>query len=409
MIQLSRRGAALYQMLSLVVALLLLYAIGFLLDALIQLPGNPLDGRVDAELIDRFASAAFTQLLLTGLVCGGMAMGSLSLSMQGWKLISRVWLGLVLAQIAASVVLSGGLADGLSAAALLCLLAMSWRNGDKSAFTRVWQLSLLLFSLSLLAAHMADGDMQLAIQRFQVQVAGGLGGLSLAFWLLTRLGDIDGGWARDGVRIVAGLLFFAGSVSSMALLGFPLALGMAATPLILLAHMILAAHLYRGLSWRRDEQTLAAHWLGLATLFWLVAGGILGAATTQASINSVVRGTALQWTGDWLHGWALLSVICALVNATACELRGSQRRVTGYVPLWLVAFGVGLCAIIGAMNGVLEIYLRDVFGLDSAAIGALQLPLTALWLICLVAVALGVLTYALGFWARRPRIRAIDS
>ena len=347
MIQLSRRGAALYQMLSLVVCLLLVYAVGFLLSALFQLPGNPMAGRVDVKLIDSVTTAAFTLLLLTGLVCGGMAMGSLSLSARGWKLISRMWPGLILAHIAASVVLSGALADALAAAALLCLVALSWRSGEKTAFMRVWQLSLLLICLSLIAAHVFEGDLQLAIQQFQLHVAGGMGGLSLAFWLVTRLGEVDGEWARDGVRIVAGLLFFAGSLSSLAALGYPLALGIAVAPLILLAYMILAAHLARGLRWRRDDYTLAGHWLGLATLFWLTAGGILGAATAQTDINSAMRGTALQWTGDWIYGWALLSVVCALVNVIACELRGSQRRVTGYAPLWLVAFGVAFSSIVG--------------------------------------------------------------
>ena len=408
MIQLSRRGAALYQMLSLVVALLLLYAVGFLLSALLELPGNPLIGRVDAGIIRRFEAAAFTTLLLTGMVSGGMAMGALKLADAHWGLLPRVWLGLVALHVAVSVILPGAMSDVMAAAALLFLLWHSLARGDKSSFTRVWQLSSLLLSLSLLAGHLVEADAKLAFEVFERQVAGGMGALSLAFWLLTRLGDVDGVWADDGLRIVAALLCLAGGLSSIAALGLPSPISIAGVAQILLAYMILAAHLARGLRWRRDEGTLAGQWLGLAALYWLVAGGLLGAATAQAGVNAAMRGTALAWTGDWIHGWALLSVVCALANAMACELRGEQRRVTGYAPLWLVGFGVAGAGVLGAIRGVLEIVLRDYIGIEAAAIGEMALPLTALWLVCLLTAALGVLTYALGFWARKPRIRVVD-
>ena len=38
----------------------------------------------------------------------------------------------------------------------------------------------------------------------------------------------------------------------------------------------------------------------------------------------------------------------------------------------------------------------------------LLLPLTLVWIICLFAVAVGIVTYALGFWLRRPRIRVVE-
>ena len=78
--------------------------------------------------------------------------------------------------------------------------------------------------------------------------------------------------------------------------------------------------------------------------------------------------------------------------------------MTGYVPLWLVAFGAGLASITGVCRGVVQIYLREVAAMETSAMSALLLPLTVVWIICLSAVAGGIVIYALGFWLRRSRI-----
>ena len=121
-----------------------------------------------------------------------------------------------------------------------------------------------------------------------------------------------------------------------------------------------------------------------------------------------MRGTDLAAAQDWLAGWVLLAITLAFVNESATALRGDNRRVTGYVPLWLTVFGAGLATITLACRGVVKIILRDVAAVEKAAQAALLLPLTSVWIICLLAVAAGIVTYALGFWLRRPKIQVVE-
>ena len=80
--------------------------------------------------------------------------------------------------------------------------------------------------------------------------------------------------------------------------------------------------------------------------------------------------------------------------------------MTGYIPLWLIAFGVALAGMLLICRGVAQIYLRDVAALRPSA--ELMLPLTLIYIACLLAVAAGGLSYALGFCLRLPRIHVID-
>ena len=214
-------------------------------------------------------------------------------------------------------------------------------------------------------------------------------------------------WANDGVKIVAGLLVLSGSLLSLAPLGLPALVSISATPLIVLCYTILAGHAYRAMSMRNHEMSLAPHWIAVATLFWLVAGGFLGAVSLHAGVNSAMQGTAVSDAQGWITSWVVLTIICAYLNSAACELRGGNRRVTGYVPLWLVAFGVGLIDEHSRQPfaASLEIYLRDGFGLERVAVIEMTQPLTLIWIICLLALAFGIMTFALGFWARRPKIQ----
>ena len=122
-----------------------------------------------------------------------------------------------------------------------------------------------------------------------------------------------------------------------------------------------------------------------------------------------MRGTDLSRAQDWLASWVSLAIVLAYVNESASSLRGDNRRVTGYVPLWFITFGVALASIVLACRGAVQIYLRDVAVADASAMPELLLPLTVVWIICLVAVAAGIVTYALGFWLRRPRIVVVDN
>jgi len=405
MIRLSSRGKIQYQFLSLIVLLLMLYSASFLMEALFQLPENPLALHFGEETVKRLSARCLSLVMLTGLGGAGITMASGSLSERMLQVFLRAWIALIIVTLIASPFVGVSLLDALSAIGLLALLALTSSGKEVSAFTRVWQAGLLLVCASSLAKPFASSPWDKVLDLFQWHVAYSIAALGVAFWLMTRFSSVERDWANDGVKIIAVLLFLSGSLISISTLGLPLLVSISATALIVLCYTILASHAYRALSLRNNDMSLAPHWTAVATLFWLVAGGFLGAISLQAKLNHALQNTALQAAQDWIMSWALLAILCACLNSVATELRGGNRRVTGFVPLWLIAFGVGLSTIVQGCRGVVEIYLRDSFALERARILEMTAPLTQIWIICLLAVAIGIMTLALGFWARRPKIQ----
>lgn len=399
MIQLSPRGALVYQLLNLTVALLLLYAAGFLLAALNQLPAQPLGNR--AAVVDDIAGQAFKSLLLTGFLAAGLMMtedGPRS------SALGRVWLAFVLLSLALCAIGRTPLADGLTALVLLALLACCLRVRAPSTCLRCWRISILLIALSAALATLNEPRLADVNAAFQVHVAFALCSLSVVFWLIPRYSRLDRDWAGDRLRITGVLVFLGGGLISLGRLIMPAGFGLAAAPLIALAYILLASHSARALRNRNENATLASHWIALATIFWLVGGGFLGALGIQPGIAQAMRGTGLAAAQQWLGGWVSLAVALGVVNEAAAALRGDNLRVTGYAPFWLIGFGVGLSGILQACRGVLQVYLP---GLAATAKLDLLLPLTLVWMICLLAVAAGIALYAIGFWLRRPRIRVV--
>ena len=400
MIRLSLRGKIIYAMLNQIVLLLLLYTVGFLLTALHQLPAPPLAPLLTESSLSAFTAQLFKLVILSGFVTAGLTMHPTRLSNALLIGLRRAWTALVILTVLLSPFETSLLLDSAMAVFLLAVLGLSQFERQQSAFLRVWQIGILLLALSLPGAHLAD-----VIGRFQLHVAYGVCGISVFFWLMTQWSRVSLEWARDGVRIVAVLLALAGGLISIAPLGLPTLIIGIATLFIPPCYMILAAHSCRALSERSANASLAPHWTALAALYWLVGGGLLG----TLGIHLKTPASHLTAAQQSLIGWVMLAIVLAFVNATATELRGDNRRVTGYVPFWLVAFGAGLATILQASRGIVEIYLRDVFALEAAAIVGLLLPLTLIWLICLLAIALGIIIYALGFWARRPKILVVPA
>ena len=407
MIQLSPRGNATYQLLSVIVALLLLYGAGLVASATVQLPSFPYVDQLESGGIERVTQRVFRLTILSGLVTAGIMMAGEALSVQRVLWLRRIWTALVAVSVVLSPFALDGALDLAVALALLILLAASFADGEPSASLRVWQIGLLLVAISLPAEHLLEGRAVEAMRAFQIQVAYPVAGLSVMFWLMRRYSNVADQWAEDGLLIVALLVFLAGSLISLGRLGLPPVVSLAATALIPLCYIILAGHSYRALSSRNENASLAPHWIAVATLFWLVGGGFLGALSIQAAISEAMRGTDLVAAQDWLARWVLLAIVLAFVNESASSLRGDNRRVTGFVPLWLIAFGAGLASIVQACGGIVQIYLRDVAAVGPSALTELLLPLTIVWIICLLAVAAGIVTYALGFWLRRPVIRVV--
>lgn len=405
MIQLSPRGKVVYQFLNLTVALLLLYAASLLLAALNQLP-TPLASW--ATSLDNLAEQSFELLLLTGFLAAGLMLAGESLSgpvLDRWRLI---WLAFVGATFALSALGRTQLADGLTAVALLAMLAWSLRCGGASTCLRCWRIGMLLIVLNSTLAAFEVGDLGPAITAFQVQVAFALCSLSIVFWLIPRYSRLSQDWAQDSLRITAVLVFLGGSLISLGRLGITEPVSLAATPLIAISYILLASHSARALRNLNENASLAPHWIALATIFWLIGGGFLGALSIQPGIAQAMRGTDLAAAQHWLGGWVSLAIILGFVNEAAAALRGDNQRVTGYMPFWLIGFGVGLASILQVCRGLLQIYLREVAALEPPAEAELLMPVTIVWLICLLAAAAGMTLYAIGFWLRQPRIRVVE-
>ncbi len=407
MIQLSPRGKILYQFLNLTVVLLLLYSVGFSLSALSLLPAGQLTGLFSAAASQEFRTQIFQLLCLTGFISAGLMMAGESLSDREAARALRAWSAFVALAAVLSPLELGQLLDGITALALLFILLWC-RRADGSSFMRVWRLSLLLIALSLPAGHIAPSAVGPALDAFQRQAAFALGALSMVFWLMPRFSVGGREKALESLPIAALFLLLGGSLISLGRMPLPALIGLGAAPLVVLSYIILAGHVARSLRERHENASLATHWIALAALCWLAGAGILGALLIQSGIAEALGGTDISAAQDWLGEWFIAAVVLAFINEAATSLRGDNRRVTGYLPLWLIAFGVGASFIAQLCRGVAQFYLRE-FGADTAFSEAeLLLPITIVWLIGLLVAAAGIVVYALGYFARRPAIRLVE-
>lgn len=401
MIQLSLSGKIHYQMLNQIVVLLVLTVGLMLLSAMQTLPHVSI---FPAQVLEKMSSRLLHLTLLTGIITAGLIMRSATtrwIRTEQW--LYRLWGVLIFATLLFSGFQFGWLLDVLTAALLLVYLLIT-HDETPSPYLRVWEIGMMLIIGSLFAKVVVVGQLATILTLFQTHVAYAICGVSITFWLMTRWSHVRAEWARDGVMIVATLIGVAGLLISFAPIGYPAWLGGIVAGIVPIPYMILAGHSYRALKDRNHNQSLSPHWIGIAVLFWLAGGGFLGMISTQAGIQRWMTDTALVSAQLGLMNWGILTIILSLVNNTAAELRGENRRVTGYMPLWMIAFGSGFAFIVQACLGVLQIYLGGLMSLDSNTVDGLLIPLHMIWILCLIAVVIGITIYALGFWVRRPTI-----
>ncbi len=401
MIQLSPRGGAVYRLLSLLVGLIALYGLGALLGASFVLLGNPLADHVAESTIRALTNRAFDLALLSGLVAAGLLMAGGAMSSRGSRWLSRGWIALALGSLLATplvddLMLSIALAIGL----LLVALLLKPTGLAERGIQRVWRLGMSLAALSLTLPHLIDSVSAAAFRAFQLQVAFAFAMLSIVYWLFGCFSRVEPDWARDSLRTCSILLLLGGGLVYAGRLGLSASIALVAGTVVLLCFVVIASHWVRAISRRNENATLSPHWLALATLLLLV-NGLLGALSIQPGIQAAMRGNELMAAQDWLAGCGLLCVLLALGNQAASDLRGDNRRITGYIPFWLCGFGAALAAIFQAGRGLLQHYLR------AADTAELLLPLSALWIGCLFAFTAGLLIYALGYLVRLPRIRIL--
>ena len=403
MIQLSPRGSVIYQLLNLTVLLLLVFGLSLALSAVMRLQAEASGIAIDPA-IPRFSQHAFTLLLVTSLISAGIAMADDALSANAIRRSLQVWRVLALMTLLASPFIAAELLDAGLALALLIGLAGSARSLPGTSFTRLWQIGAFLLALSLIAPQFAP---EMAAQALRVHVAYPLCALCLAFWLMPRLSSLTRQSAEASLGIAAAFLCLAGGLFVVGQLDLPDIFAALALPLVVISTILVANHMARALRLGNENQSLARHWLALATLCWL-ASGLLSALRMPAGVNPALHGADLAAAHDWLAQCMALAAALAFVNETATSLRGDNRRVTGYAPLWLVSFGIGFSFIAQLSRGVAQLALRNDAVTATLSEAQLLLPITLIWFVFQLMVAAGMVAYALAYFLRLARIRVIE-
>jgi len=236
-------------------------------------------------------------------------------------------------------------------------------------------------------------------------VAYPLTAVALGFWLMRRFSNVPQLWADMGVYNVSTLMALAGGLLTAAMVippgvhSWPGNVALFAVPF---AYLVFAAHSYRALADRNPTFTLAAHWLALAVILFLLGMGVVAVLNAVPALRQWTIGTRLSDLQTTLQAWAIMAVILGVVNQATAELRGQNRRVTGYTPFWLVTFGVIGGGLALGIAGAAQTYMERVLSVGYLDSQALLVPLYAFWVLGLVSIALGMIVYGLALWLRRP-------
>lgn len=408
------------------VALLILWALAALLAALQFLaPDAPLARALPYQQIGALANALLHLAALTGLLAGGVYLatgeriwhaGALRYSVWAWTAL------LALATLAGLLNLLEGrhllelppLLDALLFIALLAFALNVLLGARHLPVVQVWGAGALLSAgcalIGLLPAgdYLADRALRALATGLNLYIAFPLMAAALGFWLMHRFSNVTPGWAQMGVYTIGGLVTLAGTLLSLTplhTLGAPewtRALGGLALLIVPLCYLIHASHSYRALADRNATYTFAAHWYALALLLYLLGVGLLGGVQAVPAVSAYTLGTRLSDLQTTLALLAPLALALGVINQGTAELRGSNQRVTGLSPFWLVAFGaVGSALALGAA-GVAQVFMERRLSMGYLDTQNLLTPLYAGWVFGLLLLALGAGIYAFSFWRRRP-------
>lgn len=413
------------------VILLLLYGAAGLVSAAKFLPPDPLAATLPYHQIAALSNILLHLAVVSGLLGGGIYAAAsmrdncelpdtrtLRIAAGGWTLL------LALATLAGIF----GLAEGRAGLELPLLLDIAQgviailvieailRDTPLNPVMLVWTVGMALVVLATVVGFIPSADFvqERALRALAVGLRDNMGytlaALALGSWLARRVSTVGAAWADESVLTLAGLLSLAGAGVTLASL-YPLygggwiaaAANTAAigAPVLLL---IAAAHHYKVLANRNQNATLAAHWLALGVLCWLLGLGILGGLLSAPVLRQWTAGTRLADAQSLLTLLAPIAVVLGVINQAASELHGVNGRITGYIPFWLVAFGGLASAFLLAGAGLVQVYLERVMSVGYLDAQTMLAPVFALALVGTMAGTLGVGVYALGFWLRRPPI-----
>ncbi len=280
---------------------------------------------------------------------------------------------------------------------------------------QIWSAGILLSALSGIIAllpaadYLQDRGLRALALGLNVNIAYPVAAVALGFWLMHRFSNVTPGWMSRSIYTIAGMLTLAGAmltVPTFDLLGAPNwvdTVGSVALIVVPILYLIFAAHSYRALSDRNATYTLAAHWYALSLLLFLLGIGLVGTLQAAPDVRQWTSGTRLSDLQTTLTLFAGVAMSLGILNQGAAEIRGQNRRVTGLMPFWLVAFGVMGSGLALGLAGVVQTFLERQLSVGYLDTQTLIIPLYTGWFLGLVLLALGVILYTLIFWLRRPR------
>jgi hypothetical protein len=235
-----------------------------------------------------------------------------------------------------------------------------------------------------------------------------LAAVAVAFWLMHRFSNVTLGWAERGAFSAGGMVALAGALVSLPAAlpaGAPEWVGtvgrvtLFAAPLLV---AVFAAHAYRALTDRNASRTLTAQWVSLAVILFLLAFGLLGAAQALPGVRVLSSGTRLSDVQHTLMLFAAAAVVLGMVNQAGAEARGGAK-ITGFIPFWLVTFGLLGGGLALAAAGVVQVVVERQLSVGYLDTQTLLTPLYGGWAFGTGALALGLWIYTLSAVLRRPR------
>jgi nitric oxide reductase subunit B len=419
-----------YQFFAQTVVLFVVYTVLALLGAVKFLaPVDPLAGSLPYQQVNALTHIVLSLAVLNGLLGGGLylALDSapgkrlaheplLGYTAQAWSvyLVVAVLAGLFGFTEGRSGLELPGVLD-IIGVALVALIGVNVLLGRPlRPIQQVWLAGLGAHLLAVMVGlapaqdYLHDRALRVMALGIEQYIAYLLMALALGFWLMHRFSNITPAWSDTGVFVTGGMAAVAGILLTLAGL-YPLgapewvrSLGTASLFIVPILYFIIAAHTYKGLSSRNPTRTLAGSWFSLGVLLLLLGPGFLGALAALPGVAQWTVGTQLTSLQTTWTALIPLSIALGVINQGTIELRGSNRRVTGLIPFWLVSFGFAGGGLALAAAGVVQVYLERIISMGYLDVQTLLVPLYVLWTIGLLLAAVGAGVYALTFWLRRP-------
>ena len=224
----------------------------------------------------------------------------------------------------------------------------------------------------------------------QVLLAYPIVGATIYFWLATQFSKLTALWFP---RALLNVTLYFGIMGGLTLLAHTVGQRWGAG-LALLVNAVLGViiftHMMKPLTERNENRSLSANWAILAVCLWLmnvsVPGVLLIFAMPQPSLTHWMREAS---------EWAMVAMLLGMTNQVGMTLHPRHRRISGWLPFWLVAGGAML-QLLGAMaQSVVTLYTLN---LETTAFH----PFEVLRLFCGMCRTTGIALYTVAFWLRQP-------